>query len=55
MQERLLAIPSPSQWGDIISHDKSLPELNLPIMVFTVLIFTMILVQSKVRIGLFQR
>lgn len=55
MRENLLAIPSPSQWGDIISPDKSLPELNLPIMVFTVLIFTMILVQSKVKIGIFQR
>ena len=54
IRENLLKIPSPSQWGDIISPDKSLPELNLPILVFTVLIFTIILVQSKVRIRLFQ-
>ncbi len=54
IRENLLKIPSPSHWGDIISPDKSLPELNLPILVFTVLIFIIILVQSKVRIRLFQ-
>jgi len=54
IRENLLKIPSPSQWGDIISPDKSLPELNLPILVFTVLIFTIILVQSKVRIQIFR-
>jgi len=54
IRENLLKIPSPSQWGDIVSPDKSLPELNLPIMVFTVLIFTIILVQSKVQIRLFR-
>ncbi len=53
-RENLLKIPSPSQWGDIISPDKSLPELNLPILVFTILIFTTILVQSRVRIGIFR-
>ena len=47
-------IPSPSEWGDIISPDKSLPELNLPILVFTILIFTIILVQSKTRIRFLQ-
>ena len=45
-------IPSPSEWGDIVSPDKSLPELNLPILVFAILIFTIILVQSKVRLGI---
>lgn len=47
-------IPPPSEWGDIISPDKSLPELNLPILVFTILIFTIIIVQSKTRIGIFR-
>jgi len=47
-------IPPPSEWGDIVSPDKSLPELSLPILVFTILIFTIILVQSKTRIGIFR-
>ncbi len=45
-------IPPPSKWGDIVSPDKSLPELNLPILVFAILISTIILVQSKVRLGI---
>jgi len=47
-------IPPSSEWGDIISPDKSLPELSLPILVFTILIFTIILVQSKARLGIFR-
>lgn len=47
-------IPPPSQWGDIISPDKSLPELNLPILIFTILIFTIIVIQSRVKIGVFR-
>ena len=47
-------IPSPSEWGNIVSPDKSLPELSLPILTFTILIFTIILVQSKARIGIFR-
>jgi len=47
-------IPPPSEWGDIISPDKSLPELNLPILVFTILIFSIILVQSKAKIEIFR-
>ena len=31
-------IPSPSLWGTIISPDKSLPELELPILVFSLTI-----------------
>jgi len=46
-------IPSPSEWGDIISPDKSLPEMHLPFLIFTILIFTIILVQSKRKIRLF--
>lgn len=47
-------IPSPSKWGDIISPDKSLPELHLPILIFAILIFTIIIVQSKARIRFLQ-
>jgi len=47
-------IPPSSEWGDIVSPDKSLPELSIPIFIFTILIFTIILVQSKARIGIFR-
>jgi len=46
-------IPSPNQWGDIVSPDKSMPELNLPILILGILFFTIILVQSKVGIRIF--
>jgi len=36
-KKSLLTIPSPSQWGDLVSPDKSLPEFN-----FTVLSFILI-------------
>ena len=47
-------ISSPSQWGDIISPDKSLPEMNFPIFIFSILIFTIIIVQFRTKIGLFR-
>jgi len=53
-REKLSSFPSPKLWGNLISPDKSLPELNLPILVFTSLIFTIILIQSKVRVGIFR-
>ena len=43
------SIPSPSKWGDIISPDKSLPEMNLPILVLGILILTTIFIQSKAK------
>jgi hypothetical protein len=46
-------IPSPSEWGDIISPDKSLPEMHLPLVIFAILIFTIILIQSKAKIKFF--
>jgi hypothetical protein len=48
-----LMIPSPSEWGDIISPDRSLPELNTPIIAFALLIFTIIILQSKQKIRIF--
>jgi len=47
-------ISSPSQWGDIISPDKSLPEMNFPIFIFSILIFTIIIVQFRTKIGIFR-
>ena len=43
------SIASPDTWGDIISPDKSLPELNLPIIVFIISILTLIILQSKTK------
>lgn len=40
-------IPSPENWGNLISPDKSLPELNLPLFVLVISILTIIIVQSK--------
>lgn len=47
LRENLLKIPSPSTWGDIISPDKSLPELSLPMIVLIISIFAMIIVQFR--------
>ncbi len=46
-------IPSPSSWGDIISPDKSLPEMNLPIMILVILIVSVIAIQSKAKLTKF--
>ena len=47
-------IPFSSEWGDIISPDKSLPEMNFPIFIFSILIFTIIIIQSRTKIGIFR-
>lgn len=36
-------IPSPSEWGEIISPDKSLPEFNLPFLIMILSIGTIII------------
>jgi len=38
--QSIISIPSPSQWGDIVSPDKSLPEFNLSFLF--VIIFPMV-------------
>ena len=38
-------IPYPSMWGDMISPDKSLPELHFPFLLFSIIIMTVILLQ----------
>jgi hypothetical protein len=40
-------IPSPNQWGEIISPDKSLPEFPLPIITLLTAFITVILVTRK--------
>jgi len=49
-RENFSDFPPPSQWGDIISPDKSLPELNLPLIILMISIFTIIMVQFKAQI-----
>jgi hypothetical protein len=46
-KENSIKIHSPDKWGDIISPDKSLPELNLPLIVLMISILTIIIFQSK--------
>ena len=41
-------IPSPSKWGDLISPDKSLPEIPLPIMILVILMIGVILATRKI-------
>ena len=46
--------PNLSIWDDIISPDKSLSELNLPMLIFTILIFTIIIQIKGKTIILYQ-
>ena len=55
MRENLLKIPSPSKWGDIISPDKSIPEMNLPFFILTILLFTVIIIQSRTKFRFLQK
>lgn len=49
MRENFFEIPSPVNWGDIISPDKSLPEINLPIIVLLISILVTILIPFKTK------
>jgi len=49
-RENFSDFPSPSKWGDIISPDKSMPELGLPIMILMVSIVTIIIVQFRLGV-----
>ena len=46
-----LTIPSPSLWGEMISIDKSLPELPLPALILTFTILTMIVLSRYLNYG----
>ena len=43
-RKNFFKIPSPETWGEIISPDKSLPELNLPFVIFIISILGVILI-----------
>ena len=49
-EEKYQDISVPATWGDIISPDKSLPELHMPIIIFAIMIFSIILIQSKTQV-----
>ena len=40
-------IPSPSKWGDVISPDKTLPEMPLPLVILSVLLISVIGITRK--------
>ena len=42
-------IPSPANWGDIVSPDKSLPEIHLPIIILLVSILATVLIPFKIK------
>ena len=54
-KKSIITIPSPNQWGDLVSPDKSLPEFHIPILIFVILIFTTILLSSKTKIRIFNK
>ena len=41
-------VPPPSQWGELVSIDKSLPEFNLP-LVLVIVTFTILIVLTKTK------
>ena len=50
IRKNTLKIPSPDQWGDIVSPDKSIPELHSPLIIFTIMILTFVIIQLKIPI-----
>ena len=49
LRENFFKIPSPASWGDLISPDKSLPELNFPLIIFMVSILVIIFLPFKTK------
>lgn len=45
-------IPSPNNWGDLISIDKSLPEFEFPLVMLVIMSLTMIIMSRKFNYGL---
>lgn len=46
--EKLNTIPSPSKWGDVISPDKSLPEMPVPLVILSVLLISVIVITRRI-------
>ena len=49
-----LNIPSPSNWGTLVSPDKSIPEFGLPLLILTPAIFIVIYLTRMKRFGIVQ-
>jgi len=47
-------IPSPSQWGDLISPDKSIPEFDIPVLILISSILPIILLAKTKKLILFR-
>ena len=50
----IMSIPSPSQWGDMISPDKSLPEFEIPVLILISLVLPIILLTKTKKLALFR-
>lgn len=48
-RENIFHIPTPENWGEMISPDKSLPEFNTPFMILILLVSVTIIVQIKAK------
>lgn len=48
--ENLNSIPSPQNWGKLISIDNSLPEFPLPMLAFTLMMATIIVLGVKTKL-----
>ena len=48
-RKNLFEIPSPKNWGNMISPDKSLPEFSTPFMIFLFFVSTIILIQNRTK------
>jgi len=46
-----MEIPSPSMWGEMISIDKTLPEIPFPLLILTIMILTMIIMSRYLNYG----
>ncbi|HJJ22860.1 MAG TPA: hypothetical protein OQH54_04000 [Nitrosopumilus sp.] len=41
-------IPSPSKWGDVISPDRSIPEMPVPLVILSVLLISVVGITRKI-------
>ena len=49
VDSKIQEIPSPSSWGDLISPDKSIPEIPLPLMILSILFIAIIGITRKIK------
>jgi len=50
ISEKYPFIPSPNQWGSIISPDKSIPEFNFPLIVLMFILVPIVLTKFSARL-----